>query len=295
MTIEETVAVTCERVLRGATSTVTLRRKDCLEGLAELDQPIDVIVTSPPYNLGVKYANYDDSIGRQEYLAWTARWLILAHAALAPSGSLFLNVAGKPSDPLVPFQVLDVASRSFRLQNVIHWVKSIAISKDDVGDYPGISQDVTVGHFKPVNSPRFLNDCHEYIFHLTKTGSVPLDRLAVGVPYQDKTNIRRWRTAGHDLRCRGNTWFIPYETISRRDRDRPHPASFPVKLPEMCLRLHGVTGIRLVADPFLGLGSTARASLRLGLDFVGFEIDPGYFDEAARRVEAEIANAKPPR
>jgi len=75
---------------------------------------------------------------------------------------------------------------------VIHWIKSIAISQDDVGDYPGIEGDVAVGHYKPINSKRFINDCHEYIFHFTHKGNVRLDRLAVGVPYQDKSNIDRW-------------------------------------------------------------------------------------------------------
>ena len=50
----------------------------------------------------------------------------------------------------------------------------------------------TFGHFKPINSPRFLNDCHEYVFHFTKSGRVELNRLALGVPYQDKSNIARW-------------------------------------------------------------------------------------------------------
>ena len=80
------------------------------------------------------------------------------------------------------------------------------------------------GHFKPINSPRFLNDCHEYIFHFTPRGRTIIDRLALGVPYADKSNIARWsHTRGRDRRCRGNTWFIPYETI-HASRERS-PAS----------------------------------------------------------------------
>ena len=92
-------------------------------------------------------------------------------------------------------------------------------------------QIVSRGHFKPISSQRFLNDCHEYIFHFTKSGRVEIDRLALGVPYQDKSNIARWsHTSGRDRRCRGNTWFIPYETIQSRQKERPHPATFPVEL-----------------------------------------------------------------
>ena len=113
----------------------------------------------------------------------------------------------------------------------------------------------------------------------------------MGVPYQDASNVKRWAGAGEGLRCRGNTWFIPYETIQRRDRDRPHPASFPPKVPEQCIRLHGLTRAGAVLDPFLGLGSSAVAAVRLGLDFIGIEVDGYYLKEAIRRVKAEAASA----
>ncbi|HCJ10407.1 MAG TPA: site-specific DNA-methyltransferase [Clostridiales bacterium] len=287
MTIRETV-------FRSGTGTIVLRNEDCLSGLVSLDRPVDVVVTSPPYNIGVPYGNYDDRISRKDYLAWVDEWAAAVRRVLAGDGSFFLNVGGKPSDPLVPFQVLDVMCRHFKLQNTIHWIKSIAISKEDVGDYPGLTGDISVGHYKPVNSERFVNDCHEYIFHLTLEGNVRLDRLAVGVPYQDKSNIARWKRPRRDLRCRGNTWFIPYRTIRSREKDRPHPASFPVKLPVMCVRLHGLDRARLVVDPFMGIGSSAVACARLGVDFIGFEIDPSYFDTACRAVAAELEEGRGP-
>jgi site-specific DNA-methyltransferase (adenine-specific) len=63
------------------------------------------------------------------------------------------------------------------------------------------------------------------------------------------------------------------------------PATFPPKLAEMCLRLHGVKRIKLVCDPFLGLGSTAIACADLELPFIGFEIDEEYFAAAVERVQ----------
>ncbi|PYL50835.1 MAG: hypothetical protein DMF32_03045 [Verrucomicrobia bacterium] len=146
----------------------------------------------------------------------------------------------------------------------------------------------TYGHFKPINSKRFLNDCHEYIFHFTKSGRVEIDRLGLGVPYQDKSNIARWsHTRGSDLRCRGNTWFIPYETIQSREKERPHPATFPVQLAEWCIKLHGVSRIETMLDPFLGIGNSAVAALRCGVKkFIGFEIDEAYLAEAKRRLHA---------
>ena len=83
------------------------------------------------------------------------------------------------------------------------------------------------------------------------------------MPYQDKSNIARWgHTGGADLRCRGNNWFIPYETINSRDKDRPHPATFPVALVEQCIRLHGKGAATRLLDPFLGIGTSAIAAHR---------------------------------
>lgn len=245
---------------------------------------MDVVVTSPPYNLGVQYATFDDNASRSDYVAWLGRWAEAVKTVLAPEGSLFLNIGSKPSDPWVPFEVAAEMRKHFVLQNVIHWVKSIAIDKADVGDYDAISKDVAVGHFKPINSPRFLNDTHEYVFHFTKGGNVPLDRLAIGVPYQDKSNVSRWKSAAADRRCRGNVWFVPYETIRSRDAQRPHPATFPVELARKCILLHGRERTRTVLDPFMGLGHAGVAALRLGKDFVGFEIDPGYLEEAKQNL-----------
>lgn len=264
-----------------------LYNEDCIQGMPRRLEPgsVDVVVTSPPYNLGVKYSRYDDAISREEYLAWLGRWAESVKTVLAGGGSIFLNIGSKPTDPWVPFEVAAEMRKHFCLQNVIHWVKSIAIEKKDVGDYPGITGNVSVGHYKPVSGQRFLNDCHEYVFHLTKTGRVPMDRLAIGVEYQDKSNATRWKSAGRDLRCRGNTWFVPYKTIRSRDEQRPHPATFPVDLAKKCILLHGLSRTQLVLDPFLGLGHAAVAAVELGVDFVGFEIDADYIRQAAQAVQ----------
>lgn len=260
---------------------------DCLAVLPALGAgSIGTVVTSPPYNLGIRYRSYHDNLPRTEYLNWMDRWLRAVSKATAPRGSLFLNVGAKPTDPWIPLEVAQVARRYFKLQNTIHWVKSIAIDRDAAGS--GLDRDVAVGHYKPINSDRFVNDCHEFIFHFSPGGRTPLDRRAVGVRYQDSSNIARWAQGGSGLRCRGNTWFIPYETIQRRDRDRPHPASFPPKVPEQCLRLHGVERAGTVLDPFLGLGSSAIAAARLGLDFIGIEIDEAYLKEAVGRTKREV-------
>ena len=266
---------------------------DCLEVFDQLPHAsIDAIVTSPPYNLGIRYRSYDDAIPRGKYLEWTGEWVRRAARALAVDGSLFLNVGAKPTEPWTALDVAQAARPHLRLQNTIHWIKSIAIEKSVAGSRAGLKEDLAVGHYKPINSQRFLHDCHEFVFHFTPEGTTPLDRQAIGVRYQDASNVGRWQTAASGVRCRGNSWFIPYETIQNREKDRPHPATFPPRLPEMCLRLHGLRRIRTVADPFLGLGSTAVACAQLGKSFIGVEMDEGYLKEAVERTRAAVAGLK---
>ena len=293
-----------------------LRRQDCIKGMSRLaNQSIDLVVTSPPYNLGITYGKYSDRQDRQSYLSWCGQWTEQIHRILKSSGSFFLNIGAAPSNPMLPHEIVMTLREFFALQNTIHWIKSIAIETTgrETGarnphlnslstppgrdPNPGAEQRVrveggakTYGHFKPINSPRFLNDCHEYIFHFTKSGRLALDRLALGVPYQDKSNISRWsHTRGNDRRCRGNTWFVPYETIQSRDKERPHPATFPVQLAEWCIKLHGASRVGSMLDPFLGIGNSAVAAHRCGVKkFIGFEIDDAYLAEAKRRIAKRI-------
>lgn len=244
-------------------------------------ESIDVVVTSPPYNLGIKYRNYHDSRQSDEYLTWCKEWAKEIQRVLKPNGSFFLNLGACPSNPLVPHElVVELKKSLFVLQNTFHWIKSITIETRD-------NKTISAGHFKPLNSKRFVNDCHEYVFHLTKTGNTPLDRLAVGVPYSDKSNIKRWaHTGGADVRCRGNNWFIPYQTIVNRSKDRPHPATFPVELAVTCIKIHGKSDKLAVMDPFLGIGHSALAALQCNVGtFFGFDIDPEYLEVARRSLE----------
>jgi site-specific DNA-methyltransferase (adenine-specific) len=256
---------------------------DCFVGMERLLQPesVDVVVTSPPYNIGVNYSKYDDRIPRASYLDWIGEWGNRVKRVLKSDGSFFLNVGSKPTDPWVPFDVANQLRGTLSLQNVIHWVKSIYIQNSSYDE----STSLVVGHFKPINSRRFVNDAHEYVFHFTKTGKVPLDRESIGAPYKDSSNITRWKSAGKGVRCRGNNWYIPYSTIQKRSADRPHPASFPPELAEMAIRLHGLNRATLVLDPFLGIGNTAVACARLDVSMIGFDIDEEYLEVASQTLE----------
>lgn len=262
-----------------------LKLGDCVHGMKQLDaHSVDVVVTSPPYNLGINYSTYRDSKTDDEYLDWCEEWGAAIARVLAPDGSFFLTLGGASENPFFAFSVAMRIGKFFELQNTIHWIKAISIERE-----AGV---MSYGHFKPINSPRFLNDCHEYVFHFTPEGKSKIDRLAIGVPYMDKTNIQRWsHTNGRDKRCRGNTWFVPYKTIHQRAKQRPHPATFPVELAAKCIRLHGKRNAT-VLDPFLGIGHSAIAAKEcadLVERFIGFDIDEEYLKIAAELIECSYS------
>ena len=249
---------------------------DCLEALGGMEAgSVDVIVTSPPYNLGIAYSSYGDQREEREYLDWMVQVASALRRVLHPEGSFFLNVAGSSSQPWLPFELIVRLRPLFALQNHIAWVKSIAVGTD------------SFGHFKPVPGERFLHRNHEHIFHLTQSGSVRLDRLAVGVPFKDKSNIAR-RGHAQDRRCRGDTWFIPYETVHSRAQKFGHPGTFPLDLPRWCIRLHGKADA-VVLDPFCGAGTTLLAAAEEGCRGIGIEIDPEYVKTARARLSANLA------
>lgn len=248
---------------------------DCGDRLDDLaDDSVDVVVTSPPYNIGLRYLSSKDDMPRGDYLDWFAGIAGKLRRVLKPGGSFFLNIDGTRADPWGPMEVALRLRDLFVLQNHIVWVKSVSIG------------ETTHGHFKPVNSQRYLNHTHELIFHFTKTGDVPLDRLAVGVPFQDKSNIAR-RGHASDRRCAGDSWFIRYPTIQKKADRQDHPAAFPPELPERCIRLHGAENA-VVLDPFLGSGSTLVACERTGATGIGIEIDPVYRERAAERLSEAV-------
>jgi site-specific DNA-methyltransferase (adenine-specific) len=235
-------------------------------------------VTSPPYNIGIKYNTHDDN--RADYLPWMESVFTEIKRVTMDNGHFFLQMGGTSVDPLIPHRVLTVATNAgWKLQNEILWVKNISIG------------DNSYGHFKPINSQRFLNHTHEYIYHLSKTGKVPISRLAIGVPFCDKSNINRFEHS-NDLRCRGNVWYIPYETVQSKEGKYHHPAIFPTALPEMCIKVSGVPQGSLVLDPFVGVGSTLVACERLNMQGIGYDIDEAYVAAANARLQGTISGSE---
>ena len=240
------------------------KAEDVLEYMVSNNYKFDTIITSPPYNFNKLYNKYSDNLEYMDYLMFIDNIVSLISKVMDDSSSFFLNIGHKPSFYLFPYDIVNICRKYFILQNNFIWTKALTVNDD------------SYGHFKPINSNRYVNDLWENVFHFTLNGDVEIDRLSNGVSYKDKTNIKRW-SSKKDNRCKGNVWYIPYNTVNSK---KNHPAQFPVELPSNCLRL--MKEPKLVLDPFIGVGNTAIACKDLGIKCVGIDIDNTYLDECIK-------------
>ena len=119
---------------------------DCVAGMASLKaKSIDLVVTSPPYNLGIRYGKFADTADRKSYLDWSETWAAQIRRLLRPNGSFFLNLGAAPSNPLLPHELIVRLRKFFVLQNTIHWIKAITLPDEN-------GEEISRGHFKPINS-----------------------------------------------------------------------------------------------------------------------------------------------
>src|SRR6185503_13082353 len=101
----------------GKRARFSLVHRDCVQGMSELPEAsVDVVVTSPPYNLGVQYGKYEDDQVREDYLEWSLKWASQVGRVLKEDGSFFLNVGAAPSNPLLPHQLILALTKLFVLQ-----------------------------------------------------------------------------------------------------------------------------------------------------------------------------------
>lgn len=198
------------------------------------DSCVDLTVTSPPYK--------DEDGYSPKLMMALFRELYRAHK----DGSyMFVNFGHLVAFKERPFWLVLVATKfNWKLHETIVWEKP---------------------QFTPSTSDYNVNNLYEFVFMFRKGDPVPLNRLSIGVPYKDKSNVRRYGR-GADLRCGGNIWRFGYDTIQRAHQ-KLHPHRFPDELPERCIKLVGLSS-GLVCDPFGGSFTTAAVARKRGLDFV---------------------------
>lgn len=226
------------------------------ERMEELpDSCIQLVVTSPPYNVG---KSYDQDLTLAQYRKLLKTVFSEVFRVLVDGGRACINIANlgrKPYIPLHSYVITDMLDVGFQMRGEVIWNK---------GSSAGAS--TAWGSWQSASNPS-LRDTHEYILVFSK-GS--FSRPA------GKNTISK----GEFLSYTKSVWEFPAESATRAG----HPAPFPIELPYRCIQLYTFQG-DFVLDPFCGVGSTCIATLRAGRHFVGYEIKQDYVDAALRRIE----------
>lgn len=252
-------------------------RGDTEEFLSALpEKPIfDLVVTSPPYNIGKEY---ESKSALADYLEWQGRIIDLIIPRLRDDGSLCWQVGNFVDNGQIAPLDIEFAPifkrHRLQLRNRIIW---------------------HYGH--GLHSRRRFSGRYEVVMWYTKTDLYKFDLDAVRVPskYPGKKHFKgpkRGQVSGNPLgKNPEDVWSIP-NVKSNHVEKTGHPCQFPVGLIERLVLSMTKPGA-LVFDPFAGVASAGVASLLHGRRFIGCEIDKEYAAVGlSRLVEASEGRAR---
>lgn len=226
------------------------------------DGAVDIIVTSPPYELGVAYDDYDDERGYGVYLQDVASWSRELWRIGTDQARLCLNV---PLD-ITRGGIQPVYSDWLDALREAGWRYAATI----IWDEDNTSKSVARGSVDSPSAP--------HVFARVET-----------VLVMHKGEWNRHRIGPHDLEH--DEWLAWTNGVWRFGGEHHalgHPAAFPEELPRRLLKLLSFRD-DVVCDPFLGSGTTAVVAYRLARRFWGFDTSADYIRLARHRLHAEEA------
>jgi len=233
------------------------------------ERTVDLIVTSPPYNVGIKYNSHDDKMFYEDYLSFTREWLAKCYRLMKDDGRFCLNIPldkNKGGQQSVCADITTIAKQvGWKYHSTIIWNEQ------------NISRRTAWGSWLSASAPYVIAPV-EVIVILYK------DRWKK-ISGSRKSDISKKEFMGWT----NGVWNFMGESKKRIG----HPAPFPVELPRRCIKLFSFVG-DTVLDPFLGSGSTLIACVLTNRKGIGIEIDKNYCELAKQRLvrEAEIYQLK---
>ena len=245
----------------------TVYLTDCRELLSKIPaQSCDLVVSSPPYNLGKEY---ESRVALDRYLATQKEILTACIKALKPTGSLFWQVgAFSDKGALIPldirfFPILEQLGMIPR--NRIMWIRQHGL------------------HGRKKFSCR-----HETILWFTKTNDYIFNLDPIRVPQKYKSKKYHTGDKKGELSCHpdgknpGDIWA--FRNVKHNHEERTiHPCQFPEDLVARII-LAATNPGGLVLDPYMGAGTVAVVAKALGRHFLGAELDPDYWRVANQRI-----------
>lgn len=215
------------------------------------DKSCHLVVTSPPYNVGIDFGIYKDNLAKEEYLEFSASWLIECFRILVDGGRIclnipFYNLRGKFNMYTAYHELM--TQIGFLDRDTFVWVKMDGL------DFAHTSK--IYGRIGPRN-PHTKYPC-ELVLIMQK-GSEILEGEKSDI------NFREFFKWSHSI------WFI------RPEYHREHPTPYPEELARRLIKMYSFVGQR-VLDPFLGSGTTLKACERLKRYGIGIELDPKFVE-----------------
>ena len=240
--------------------------KDCILVLKELEEnSIDIVFADPPFNLNKKYNSYHDSMPLEVYYRWTEEWVKECVRVLRPSGSIFIYN--------IPKLLISTAYILEKYATFKHWVSWSSPGRP-------LGSTLQPSHYGILY---YVKDPKKYKYNDIRTPHKKCRKCKEYLKdYGGKKHLR------HDFGpLLGDVWDDIHKVRHRKRRIDNHPCQLPVHLVERILLLGTEEG-DTVLDPFLGAGTTAIASKRLGRKCIGIEIDKEYAEISLRRIDEEV-------
>jgi site-specific DNA-methyltransferase (adenine-specific) len=255
---------------------------DCLE-----DATIDLIVTSPPYNVDITYNSYDDEISYDQYLAFSEEWLKKAYLLAKSDGRLCLNIPldiNKGGQQSVCADLTTIAKKvGWKYHSTIIWNEQNISRRTAWGSWMSASAPYVIA---PVEVIVVL-----YKERWKKTGTdkksdITRDEFLAwtnGVwKFGNDTDGKPGKLSSSPVDSPEWTGAI-WEFSGASKKKIGHPTPFPVELPKRCIKLFSYIG-DTVLDPFVGSGATLLACRQTGRVGIGIDIDEKYCELAVQRL-----------
>ena len=283
---------------------ITLNRiycMDVLEGLRELpDNFADIIIADPPYNIGKDFGVFKESWSREEYIRWSKKWINEAIRILKPTGSLFIfgfseNLAYIFVEIPVNKRWLiwhytnkNVPSLNFWQRShesiILCWKDSFIFNRDDVREpYTEQFLKSAAGKVRKGTPGRFSRGDRETVYTAHEKGALPRDVIKVPALAGGAGRKERWflcKDCGKVCNPSERKEHSGHNVVF-------HPTQKPEELIEKLILSAKPKGNGVVVVPFAGSGTECVVAKRLGMDFIGFEINEDYIKIAERRIEEE--------